>query len=84
MDLMQTMMMQCMQINPSNNDNISRRPSRQSTSQFNNPSQCKYCWTHRWCKNHFGRDCQFDVEENRDVATRDNRIGGSTRNIFPQ
>ena len=55
MDIMQTMMMQCMQVNPTNY-NQSRNMQRPSTNQPHNPNQCKYCWTHGWC-NHFGQDC---------------------------
>ena len=84
MELMQSMMMQtqCMQVNPAE-DNTYRRPPIQSTTQPRNPNQCKYCWTHGWC-NHFGRDCRSKAEGHRDEATRDNRMGGSTRNILPQ
>ena len=77
MDIMQTMMMQCMQVNPANY-NQSRRLQRQPTTQPR-----KYCWTHGWF-NHFGRDCRSKAEGRRDEATKDNRMSGSTRNILPQ
>ena len=81
-DIMQTMMMQCMQVNPTNH-NHSRRFQRQPTTQSRNPNQCKYCWTHGWC-NHFGRDCRSKAEDHRDEVTIENRMGGSTRNIHPE
>ena len=79
---MQTMMMQCMQGN-SANPNPLRTFQRQSSTRARNPNQCKYCWTHGWC-NHFGRDCRSKAEGHRDEATKENRMGGSTRNINPE
>ena len=86
MDLMKSMMtqMQSLQANVITDDmHPSRRQYRRSqNSQSNrgNPNQCKYCWTHGWC-NHYGRDCRTKADGHQDVATRENHMGGSTRNI---
>ena len=86
MDLMKSMMtqMQSLQANVITDDmHPSRRQYRRSqNSQSNrgNPNQCKYCWTHGWC-NHYGRDCRTKADGHQDAATRENRMGGSTRNI---
>ena len=56
---------------------------RQSSTRARNPNQCKYCWTHGWY-NHFRGDCRSKAEGHRNEATKENRMGGSTRNINPE
>jgi hypothetical protein len=41
-----------------------------------------YCWTHGWCR-HNGVDCSSPAEGHQPNATRDNRMGGSNRNLTP-
>ena len=82
MELMQSMMMQCLQGNSPQGTSF-QRSSRQPTHQPRNPNQSKYCWTHGWCS-HFGRDCRSKSDGHRDEATKNNRMGGSTKNILPQ
>ena len=80
LDLMQTMLMQCMQsTSSSQNHNNSSRRNRTNPSS-SNPNQCKYCWTHGWC-NHFGKDCRSKADGHKDEATKNNRMGGSIRNL---
>ena len=83
LDLMQTMMMQCLPVNDNNTQGRRSTRSNRSSTQPRNPNQCKYCWTHGWC-NHFGRDCCSKAEGHKDEATKENRMGGSTRNLLPQ
>ena len=86
MDLMKSMMtqMQNLQANavtaPTHSSRRQYRRSRNSQQNISNPNQCKYCWTHGWC-NHYGRDCRTKADGHQDAATRENRMGGSTRNI---
>ena len=84
MDMFQAMMnqMQCMPINPDNNNRNFRRGRRNQHQATipRNPDQYKYCWTHGLC-NHFGRDCRSKAEGHQDEAIKENCMGGSVRNI---
>ena len=83
MEMLQSMMtqLQCMPANNSNGNFRRGRRSRQPQhGPTRNPNQCKYCWTHGLCS-HFGRDCRSKAEDHQDEATKDNRMGGSVRNI---
>ena len=84
MDMLQSMMnqMQCMSNNTANNSGNPRgggRNQRQNT-RTRNPNQCKYCWTHGLC-NHFSCDCRTKADGHQDGATKENRMGGSVKNI---
>ena len=39
-----------------------------------------YCWTHGWCR-HNGTECSAPAEGHKPEATRNNRMGGSARNL---
>eukprot|EP00957_Ditylum_brightwellii_P186766 14221387-Ditylum_brightwellii.AAC.1 len=44
-----------------------------------NANQKKYCCTHGACS-HWGPECWNKVDENKDAATFQNKMGGSTKN----
>ena len=80
MDMFQAMMnqMQCMPINPANNNGNFRRGGRnqRQSTRPRNPNQFKYCWMHGLC-NHLGRDCRSKADGHQDEATKENGMGGS-------
>ena len=78
MELMRTMMQQMQSMQSSNYD--SRRNNRPNRRFNTNPNQTKYCWTHGLCSHH-SRDCRTKADGHQDGATKDNRMGGSTRNM---
>ena len=54
--------------------------NQRHNTRARNPNQCKYCWTHRLC-NHFGQDYRTKADGHQNEAIKENRMGGSVKNI---